>query len=243
MKRFYKDVAWRTTGDGFEVTLDDRPLRTPRRRPITVPTEPLARALVREWSEQEDEIRPDAMPITRLVTTALDRVAAHRRDVLDELSGYGAADLVCYRAETPAELVDRQAELWQPLVDWILHRYDVALMVTSGVIPVVQPETATAPLALALQPLSDLEVMALHTVTTATGSLVIALAVLEGQVHGEAAWAAGLADELYLFEVWGEDFEAKLRHEGLRRDILAAERLLHLIGRLPAGALAAPQIR
>jgi chaperone required for assembly of F1-ATPase len=243
VKRFYKDVGWRAAGEGFEVTLDGRPVRTPRRRPIHLPSEPLAQAVAGEWEDQTDEIRPETMPLTRLVTTALDRVAGERPVILQDLAAYAASDLVCYRAEAPVELVARQAERWQPLVDWVRYRYDAALAVTSGVIPVSQPQTALALLTAALQPLPDLEIMALHTVTTATGSLVIGLALLEGEIDGEAAWAAGLADELYMFEVWGEDAEAKRRHDALRRDILAAERLLHLIGRLPAGALAVPQIR
>ncbi len=236
MKRFYKDVSWRAGTHGFEVTLDDRPVRTPGQRPLFVPTEPLARELAGEWDEQIDEIQPDRMPLTRLVTTAVDRVATQRPDVERDLYGFGASDLVCYRAETPVELVQRQAELWQPLVDWIQHRYDAALTVTTGVIPISQPETALSALGAALQPLSELELMALYTVTTATGSLVIGLAVLEGEIAGEAAWAAGLADEHYMFEVWGEDAEAKQRHEALRHDILAAERLLGLTGRLRLAA-------
>lgn len=243
MKRFYKAAGWRAADDGFEVTLDDRPVRTPRRRAVKVPSEMLARALAAEWDEQAVDIRPESMPLSRLVTTALDRVADQRQQILDELCGYIASDLVCYRAETPVELVERQAELWQPLVDWVRYRYDAALTVTSGIVPVAQAETAVATLATALDPLSDLELMALHAMTTATGSIAIGLAVLEGEIAGEAAWAAGLADELYMFEVWGEDAEAKRRHDALLRDILAAERLLHLIGRLPAGALAVPQIR
>jgi chaperone required for assembly of F1-ATPase len=240
VKRFYKNVSWCTAGDGFAVTLDGRPMQTPGRRAINLPTEPLAQALAHEWDEQADEIVPHSMPLTRLVTTALDRVATHRSGVLDDLAGYGAADLVCYRAKAPAELVAWQAQTWQPLVDWVSHRYDATLTVTLGIVPVAQSETAMVALSSALPPLTDLELIALHTITTATGSLVIGLAVLEGELHGEAAWAAGLADELYIFEVWGEDAEAKLRHETLKGDILAAERLLYLMGRLSVRALAAP---
>lgn len=243
MKRVYREVAWRAGGNGFEVALDGRPLRTPARRTMALPTEALARAVAEEWEAQTDEIRPQAMPLTRLVATAIDRVAVRREEVAAEIQGYGDSDLVCYRAEAPVELVARQAELWQPVVDWVRLRYDAALTVTSGIVPVTQPETALAALRAALAPLSDLELMALHTVTTATGSLVIGLAVLEGEMAGEAAWAAGLADELYMSEVWGEDDEAKQRHDALKRDILAAERLLTLLGRLPAGALAAPRNR
>jgi chaperone required for assembly of F1-ATPase len=119
------------------------------------------------------------------------------------------------------------------------RRYDAALVVTQGIVPVGQPETALAALEAALTPLSDPELAALHTITAATGSLVIGLAVLEGELAGEAAWRAGLADEHYMFEVWGEDAEAKARHDALKRDILAAERLLHLLGR----TLAAPRNR
>ena len=243
MKRVYREVAWRAAGQGFEVILDGRPLRTPARHAMALPSEALALAVAQEWAAQIDEIRPQTMPLTRLVATAIDRVAVRRAEVAAELKSYGASDLVCYRAEAPAELSARQREQWQPLVDWIRVRYDAALTVTSGVIPVTQPEMALAALYAALSPLSDLELMALHTVTTATGSLVIGLAVLEGELAGEAAWAAGLADELYMFEVWGEDHEAKQRHDALKRDILAAERLLDMMGRLPLGALAAPRNR
>jgi len=243
MKRVYKQANWHAGDDGFEVTLDGRPLRTPGRRPMVLPTEALARAIAEEWDAQADEVRPETMPLTRLVATAIDRVASRRDEVAADLRAYGASDLVCYRAEAPIELVARQEDVWQPLVDWVRQRYDAALTVTSGVIPVSQSDTTLGALGGALAPLSNLEVMAVHAVTTATGSLVIGLAVLEGEIEGEAAWAAGLADELYMFEVWGEDAEAKRRHEALKRDILAAERLLRLIGRLPSGALAAPANR
>lgn len=243
MKRIYREAAWRSLDDAFDVTLDDRPLRTPARRPIILPTEDLAREVAREWQEQTDEIRPETMPLTRLVTTAIDRVALRRREVEKELAGFAASDLVCYRAEVPASLVDRQAMLWQPLVDWVSHRYDAALTVTSGIIPVDQPDSTVATLTSALAPLSDLEIMAVYAVTAPTGSLVIGLAVVEGELVGEAAWEAGLADDLYMNEAWGEDEEAMRRQRILKGEILAAERLLHLIGRLPVGSLAAPHNR
>ena len=243
VKRFYEVVAWRPCEGGFEITLDDRPVHTPGRRRILVPSERLADEIAGEWRGQSGEVRPDTMPITRLVTTAIDRVAERRDDVMADLASFAASDLVCYRADAPTELVTFQAAHWQPLVDWAGRRYNAAMTVTSGIMPIDQPADAVDALASALVPLTDFELMAVHAVTVATGSLIVGLAVVEGEIAGEAAWRAGMADEHYMAEVWGEDAEAKRRQEALREEILMAERLLHLLGRLPAAELAAPHNR
>ena len=243
VKRFYDVVAWRQCEGGFEITLDDRPVHTPGRQRIVVPSERLADEIAGEWRGQSGEVRPDTMPITRLVTTAIDRVAERRDDVMADLASFAASDLVCYRADGPTELVTFQATHWQPLVDWAGRRYNAAMTVTSGIMPIDQPVDAVDALASALVPLTDFELMAVHAVTVATGSLIVGLAVIEGEIAGEAAWRAGMADEHYMAEVWGEDEEAKCRLEALREEILMAERLLHLLGRLPTAKLAAPHNR
>ncbi len=240
VKRFYDIVAWRPCAGGFEVTLDERPVHTPGRQRIVVPTEELADEIAGEWRGQSGDVRPETMPITRLVTTAIDRVAERRVEVVADLAEFGASDLVCYRADAPAELVTFQAQHWQPLVDWAASRYGAMMSVTSGIMPVDQPPEAVQALASALEPLTDFELMAVHAVTVATGSLITGLAVAEGKIAGEEAWQAGLADEHYMAEVWGEDAEAKARQEALREEIVMAERLLHLLGRLRPVKLAAP---
>ncbi|MEM7122919.1 MAG: ATP12 family protein [Pseudomonadota bacterium] len=240
VKRFYDIVAWRPCEGGFEVTLDERPVHTPGRERIVVPTEDLADEIAGEWRGQSGDVMPQTMPITRLVTTAIDRVAFRRAQVTADLAEFGASDLVCYRADAPAELVAFQARHWQPLVDWARRRYGAQMSVTSGIMPVDQPTEAVHALAAALEPLTDFELMAVHAVTVATGSLIAGLAVVEGEIAGEDAWRAGLADEHYAAEVWGEDAEAKARQDALREEIVMAERLLYLLGRLPAVKLAAP---
>ena len=229
MKRFYRSVTVERGGGGHAVLLDGKPLMTPGSARVALPTGALARAVAGEWETQGEDIDPAAMPLMRLVATALDRVTAQRATVEADLAAFGAADLVCYRAETPAELVERQRALWQPLVDWAATAHDSALTVTTGVVPVEQPRQAVAALARPLGGLSDLELMAVHAVTTATGSLVIGLAFAAGMVDGTRAFEAGLLDELYGIEVWGDDPEAARRLEALRSDILAAERLLLLL--------------
>jgi chaperone required for assembly of F1-ATPase len=229
MKRVYRKVMTRPVATGWGVALDGRPMRTPSKNDLAMPSEKLAAAIAAEWDAQQDEIRPATMPLTRLAATAIDRTAPLRNKVIDEIAGYAGTDLICYRADHPPALVARQQTAWQPLIDWATLRYDAALAVTSGVIPTRQPPAALKAFAAAVAAQDDFRLTALHALTAACGSLVIALAVLEGRLDAEEAFAASQLDETFQIEAWGEDAEAAARRQALAADIAAAVRFLELL--------------
>jgi chaperone required for assembly of F1-ATPase len=231
LKRRYQQAEPRSVEGGFGVTLDGQPISTPLRRPLTVPSQALAEAIASEWRTQGETVRPDTMPMTQLAATVLDRVAHRREEVIGELAAYGATELLCYRAERPAELANRQAEAWQPLLDWLALRFDAPLAVTSGVVPKPQSSAALSALRAAIAKRSSWELAPLALATQASGSIVLALALAEGRADASAVWALSLLDELYQAELWGEDPEAAARREAIRRDIGAAETFLKLLRR------------
>lgn len=234
MKRVYKSVATRAVDTGWGVALDGRPLRTPARRELTVPSAALAAAIAAEWEAQDPEIRPETMPLTRLAATAIDRTAAERDKIVAEIASYAGTDLVCYRAEHPPALAARQAAVWQPLIDWAAGRYDAGLAVTAGILPMPQSPASLKAYAGAVAALDDFRLTAVQAATGACGSLVIALALHERRLDAPAAFAASQLDETFQIEAWGEDAEATKRREGLAADIAATARFLALLDGEPA---------
>jgi chaperone required for assembly of F1-ATPase len=229
MKRFYKSVAAVPVEGGFGITLDGKPLKTPAKAALVLPTEALAQAVADEWDAQVETVRPDSMRLMQLASTALDRVALHRAAVVEEAAGYAASDLLCYRAEAPDSLVAREVALWQPLLDWAMVRFDAPLIVTSGIVHVEQPAASLKALKAVLETLDVLTLTAVADLTAACGSLVLALAVWDGRIDADAAAAATLIDETVQNERWGEDAEAKVRRERLISDIHEAGRFLGLL--------------
>ena len=229
MKRFYKiaDVDPVIDG-GYQIVLDDKPIRTPAGNPLVVSGLNLAVAIAGEWSAQGEEIDTAGMPFMRLAATAIDRVTGRRYAIVDELVRYGESDLLCYRAEAPAELVRRQDELWQPLLDWAAHRYKAPLLVTTGVTPVTQPSVALRNLRKALEEFDDMALSGLHSAASDCGSLILGLALAEGFIEAEHAFELSQLDESYQIEQWGEDSEASKRRSSLRDDIIADQRFLSL---------------
>jgi chaperone required for assembly of F1-ATPase len=229
VKRVYKKVETRQSDGGFGVTLDGRPMRTPGKREMIVPNTALADAIASEWDAQQGEIRPQTMPLTRLAATALDRTSEHRDKVIAEVANYAGTDLVCYRADYPPALTARQQTAWQPLIDWAMQRFDASLAVTSGIIPTVQSPTSLKAFTSAVSAHDDFHLTALHALTTACGSLVIGLAVMEGRLDAETAFAASQLDESFQIEAWGEDTEAVARRAALAADIASAARFVELL--------------
>jgi chaperone required for assembly of F1-ATPase len=220
----------------FQVMLDDRPARTPAGRPLRLPTSALAQAVAAEWEAQTGAIRPHDMPLTALAATAIDRVGPQRPAIVDAVAAYGATDLLCYWADQPAELVERQHRVWQPLLDWARETCGARLEVTAGVIPVAQPDAATRALRSAVEALDDMELTALASAVQVSGSLVLGLALLAGRLEADAAFAAALLDERYQAEQWGEDEEAGERRRRLRQELDAVARFLALVrSRVSAG--------
>jgi chaperone required for assembly of F1-ATPase len=229
MRRVYKSVETRPAADGWGVALDGRPLRTPARRELSVPSEPLAAAIAAEWDAQATDIRPETMPLTRLAATAIDRTAMQRAATVAEIANYVATDLVCYRAEHPAALAARQDAAWQPLLDWAAGRYDAGLAVTVGVVPAAQSPVSLKTYAGIVAALDDFRLTAVQAATAACGSLIIALALVEGCIDAASAFAASQLDESFQIEAWGEDPEAARRRRALAADIAAAARFLELL--------------
>lgn len=231
MKRFYKTVAVAPVddGNGHEIHLDGRPVRTPLRNALQVPGEALASAIVDEWDAQEDEIAVDSMPVTRIAATAVDRVRGDRSGYTDQIAAYAETDLVCYRAPAPSGLVVMQSRSWQPLLDWSRETYGADLKVTEGLSPIDQNPEAVGRLRTALDDHDDFELAALSVATAASGSLVIGLALVRERIDARAAYEASQLDESYQNEIWGVDAEAEKRREVLRADLDVAARFLELL--------------
>ena len=229
MKRFYEQAEAGETADGFQVLLDGRPVRTPAKAAMALPTRALAEAVAAEWRAQETEIRPPTMPLTQLASTTLDLTIRQREAVIDQLAAYAGTDLVCYRVDHPPELVAREGQAWQPLLDWAALRHDAALLAVSGIMPREQPEGARRALRAAVAAVDDWTLTALQTTVTACGSLVIGLALIEGRIDAAGAFEASQLHESYQIERWGEDHESTRHRAALRADIADVRRFAELL--------------
>ncbi|PKU21882.1 ATP12 family chaperone protein [Telmatospirillum siberiense] len=228
MKRFYTEAAVMPHGEGLAIALDGKAVRTPAGQLLLAGHADLAEAIAAEWRGQGEEILPHSMPLCQLLSTALDRVIPNRFVIVEQLMNYAGTDLLCYRAESPRDLVERQERVWQPLIDWVLVAFGVEMQVTRGVIPISQPTEAIAALENTVAGYDPLRLTALQSAVPATGSLVLGLALVEERLTAEEAFAISQLDETYQTELWGEDPEAARARAALRRDIAAASRFLEL---------------
>lgn len=225
MKRFWKEVSV----ENGQVALDGKPVRTPGRAPLVLPTPALAEAVAEEWRAVGETIDPRDMPLTGLANAAIDRIAPDPAPFAAGLAVYGESDLLYYRAEDPAPLVERQAESWDPLLAWARGRYDIHFETTAGVMHRAQPEATIARLAETVGALDGFRLAGLSPIVTVSGSLVGALALLEGAVAAETLWQAALVDELWQAEQWGEDELAIQARDAHRADFEAGARFLSLL--------------
>jgi chaperone required for assembly of F1-ATPase len=228
LKRFYEAVAVIEEQDGFGIGLDRRPVRTPERAKLILPTRALAEAVAEEWAAQGSLLDPTSMVMTKLANTAIDRVAGRERAVAAKIVDYGGCDLVCYRADGPERLVARQAAAWDLLLTWAARALDCHFVCVTGLVHHPQPEEALAAFARELERQDPFRLTALHTITTLTGSAVLALALRRGAITAEEAWAAAHIDEDWQIEQWGHDAEAQARRAVRRREFDCAVRLLEL---------------
>lgn len=231
MKRFWAKASVGQADDGWSVTLDGKPIRTPERRPLVVPASALAEAIADEWNGVGDAVDPRSMPLTGLANAALDRVAADPPAFAAGLARYGENDLLCYRAEAPRELADRQAEAWDELLGWARRRFDVDFETVCGIVHRDQPRATLDRLCHALLSLDPFQLAGLSPLVTLGGSLVAALALLEGAIKAEKAWDVLTIDENWQLERWGSDPEAETRLALRRSEFLAAARFLDLLDR------------
>jgi len=230
VKRWYKTASAVEAAGGWGVALDAKPLHTPMRSKVLAPSRALAEALAAEWQEQGETVALHAMRLTRLVATALDRIAPDPGPAIAEIAGYAATDLLCHRAEAPAELRRRQDAAWQPILDWAAGRYGARLVPVEGVMPAAQPAEAVAALKAAVAALDAMRLSGLHGAVTSSGSLVLGLAVLEARVDAQRAWEAADLDEAWQREKWGDDPLAAKRRAAVEADLRAVVRFLELLG-------------
>lgn len=217
-KRFYKDAQPAPREGGFTVEIDGRQLRTPGKRPFLAPTRALAEACAAEWRAQGDEVRPDSMPLTKLVNVALDLTPNARARIVESIAGYAATDLVCHRADRPEALIARQAEAWDPLVAWARERLGAPLKVVTGVIAAEQPDEARVAYAACADACEDYALTGLAHAVGMAGSGVIGIALQRGHLDADAAWKAACLDDLWQVETWGEDFAARARLDALKAE-------------------------
>ncbi|MGD1878469.1 MAG: ATP12 family chaperone protein [Kiloniellaceae bacterium] len=239
IKRFYKTASAvpapeaSATEDsapgGFAVVLDGRPVRTPGRAALVLPTQVLAAAIAEEWQNQPEEVDPPSMPLNALACTAIDIVRPHRVQIVEDLLGFGGHDMLCYWTDETGELLRRQQQHWQPLLDWAAEALGAPLKKTCGIVSQAQPPESLAALQRSVETHDDLALTALAAAAKAAGSLVIGLALASGRIDAGEAFMLSQLDELYQAERWGEDAEAVKRREALRGELESAERFLQLI--------------
>jgi chaperone required for assembly of F1-ATPase len=228
IRRFYKDVTVEGAEEGpFAVLLDGKPALTPGRNRVQLPTLAAARLVADEFAAQGETLEPLTMPVIRLVNTAIDGVAADPQAVMEDVQRYASSDLVCYRADAPRELVARQAESWDPVLDWAHGALHARFILSEGITHVDQPRETIALVGAHLQQRSEpFRLAALHVMTTLTGSALLALAVEDRALSADEAWAAAHVDEDWNVAQWGEDAEAAARRAMRAREMLAAAGLL-----------------
>ncbi|MBJ3764468.1 ATPase [Maribius pontilimi] len=228
MRRFWKVAGVRQDAAGFGITLDDKPLRTPAKSALVVPTRALADAIATEWNAQGDHVEPGAMPVTRSANSAIDKVAPQTDAVIAMLAEYGGTDLLSYRADRPQALIDAQARAWDPMLDWAEAEYGARLVTTSGVMPVAQDPDALGKLERPMHGMSPFELAGLHDLIALSGSLVLGLAVVEGGYAPDTIWSKSRVDEEWQAQEWGEDEEAGEMAERKRQDFLFAHTFVGL---------------
>lgn len=230
-KRFWIKAEAVPEGEGFTVLLDGRKVKTPAKAPLVVPGKALAREIAAEWDAQHEVIDPTAMPLTRFANAAIDKVAAQLEEVADLVAAYGDSDLLCYRAEAPAELVARQAEGWDPVLAWARESQGIDLKTITGVIHQPQSADAQARIAALTHALSAFELAAFHDLVALSGSFVLGLAAIRDLQPPEALWALSRIDETWQEEQWGFDEEAAQTAELKRAAFLHAAKFFTLVVR------------
>lgn len=227
--RFWTDVSVTPFDQKFQILLDTKPLHTPSKAVLVLPTAGLAQAVAEEWRMQGDEIRPEAMPLTRAANSAIDKVTPNHATIARMLSGYGGTDLLCYRASEPAALVARQTALWDPWLDWMAAQSGGRLATRAGVMHIAQPQSVLDDMARHVTRLDAWRLTALHDLVVLSGSLVLALAVTKRALAAPAAWDLSCLDELWQQEFWGLDAEAEAAAQEKQDAFVSAAHMWELL--------------
>jgi chaperone required for assembly of F1-ATPase len=223
-QRFWTDTRVEAVDGGFTVRLDGRAVKTPAKTLLVVPTRAMAERIAAEWDAQQGKVDPRTMPWTRSANAAIDKVATQFAEVATLLAAYGDTDLLCYRADGPAELAARQTDGWDPLLAWSATALDAPLTATVGVMPVGQPAESLARLTARITQMTAFQLTGFHDLVAISGSLVLALAVADRRLSAPEAWHLSRLDEHWQAEVWGRDEEAGALEAARHEDFLHAER-------------------
>jgi chaperone required for assembly of F1-ATPase len=224
-KRVYTSAGVVEAPDGFQITLDGKPIRTPSGRTVTVPTREIAAAIAAEWEAQGEFIDPLTMPLTRFANSVVEAVVDRVDAVIEDAAKYFQSDLLFYRAGHPDALIAREAKHWDPVLFWAADTLGAHFILTEGIMHVRQPDAAVAAARAAL-PGDPWSIAAFHVITTLTGSALLALALLKGVLDADAVWAAAHVDEDWNREQWGVDEEVAARRAARLIDFQAAARIL-----------------
>lgn len=230
-KRFYENVTTGTGEGGYLVLLDERPIKTPGRAELLMPSQPAAELVAGEWAAVSEEINPLQMPVTRLANTAVDGIAQDTQAVMEDIVRYAASDLLCYRADSPEGLVENQRKHWDPVLDWLEVHANARFDLAEGIMHVTQPKAAISGFGSILSKHEDpFRLASLHTFTTISGSALLALALADGELTADETWNAAHVDEDWNISQWGEDHEAAERRKQRWTDFEAAYLLLQALG-------------
>ncbi len=225
MKKFYKNANVASLNDGgYQILLDGKAIKTRSKRDLHLPTVILAEKIAAEWQNQGDIIKPDTMPFMRLSCTAIDSVMAQKDLIAANLAAYGDSDLICYMAEYPEILIKKQHQAWQPLHQWIDNKYDIKLIIAAGIIHVPQDNDSLVKFKNITKKFDAFKLTALHELTTLSGSIVIALAVMDGEISAKDGFLNSIIDDIYQAETWGEDMDAVIRNEKRMAEFLDADK-------------------
>lgn len=230
-KRFWTAAKAVEAEGAYHVELDGRPIRTPSKQLLAVPSLALAQAIAKEWDAQTEKVDPETMPLTRLGNSALDKVQVQHSAVADVLAAYGDSDLLCYRADRPEELVARQSQAWDPLLTWAEDTLNVSLNVQVGLMPVDQPADSLERVKSFTHSFDAFELTAFHELVSLSGSWVIGMAAMRESVSAETLWNAVVVDEVFQAERWGDDDEALQMRAAKSAAFTCANRFLQLCRR------------
>lgn len=225
-KRFWTTTATVAVDGGYTIELDGKPVKTPAKSALILPTSAMAAAVAKEWDAQDGKIDPGTMPVTKGANAAIDKVATQKAEVTALLAAYGDSDLLCYRAAGPAALIAQQAAAWDPLLDWAGERFGVRLKSGEGVMHVAQDPDGQARLTAELDAMTAFELAGAHDLIALSGSLIIALAVIDTHISATEGWSISRVDEDWQISQWGEDEEAQAQEKIKRTAFCDAARFI-----------------
>ena len=219
MEKFYKKVSISEYHSGWIVSLDEKTLKTPQNNKLILPTKNLATAILNEWDGQDTEVDPMSMPLTRLANSTIDKTQAKRKKAIEKICSYAHTDAGCYQIEEPKDLVERQVAEWAPLLEWLYEEWGIKLLITKGIKQIEQTKETIERVLDIVSSYNDFGLTSLHALTDDCSSIVIALAVMEGQLNIERALCCATLEQQHQMSLWGEDPAILCQHNELRDDI------------------------